>query len=269
MTNAIAQDILDMELETLDRCAVDLNFDGIYENILKGCYVKCFEFSVFSHKLEQNNHAYFAAPVLRGICEDFISLSYLKRKKTRIERNELLKNKMLSLVFDAANKQQAFFKKRREFQPTYSGALKTKPQTGKLPSTRDMAAAVALEDIYDFMYAVTSDIVHFNPRIIIRNAWGKDEKHFSHSVNNFDSYYTDFCRAYGIFFLCLFARAFQSDFSFSSSYMKAIGKLDAWLDEKLRWPEAVTFEEMNVEGPTEVMRILMKMAAQSSNRKDG
>ncbi len=47
--------------------------------------------------------------------------------------------------------------------------------------------------------------------------------------------------------------------------MKSIGKLEEWLTEKLRWPEAVTFEEMNIDGPAEVLRLLMKMASKPSS----
>ncbi|HEY8100392.1 MAG TPA: DUF5677 domain-containing protein [Burkholderiaceae bacterium] len=263
----MAKYLLAIEQETRDRCVVNLNVDGTYANVLKGCYVKCFEFAVFSCGLEPKSHAYFLAPALRGICEDFIALSYLQGKKSLNERNELLKNRMLLLVFEAAAKQQAFFQKRRAFQPVFSSKPKVEPPKTMLPPTRNMASEVALEDMYDFMYAITSDVVHFNPRVIIRNAWSKDRERFDHSVNNFDVYYADFCQTYGIYFLCLFARAFQPELMFSSAYMDTATKLEAWLDEKLRWPEAVTFEEMNVEGPAEVLRIVMKMARQSSGGK--
>ncbi|WP_439588208.1 DUF5677 domain-containing protein [Hydrogenophaga sp.] len=263
----IEQDLLCIEQETRDRCVVNLNVDGTYANVLKGCYVKCFEFAVFSRSLKPNSHAYFLAPALRGICEDCIALRYLQSRKPPNERDELLMNRMLSLVFDAAAKQQAFFQKRRAFQPVFSGKLKVALPKAALPATRNMASEVGLEDVYDFMYAITSDVVHFNPRVIIRNAWGKDKERFDHSVKNFDVYYADFCQTYGIYFLGLLARAFQAELGFSATYMSTVAKLEAWLDEKLRWPEAVTFEEMNIKGPSEVLRIVMKLASQSTGGK--
>lgn len=256
---SVAEHLRAIEQETRDCCAVNLNVDGTYTNVLKGCYVKCFEFCLCSWNLNSNSHAYFLAPALRGICEDFISLSYLHRKKSKVERDQLLQTRMLSLVFDAVAKQQEFFKKRRPFQPVFSGNQELPPPKTSLPPTRNMASEVALHDIYDFMYAITSDVVHFNPRVIIRNAWGSDKERFQHSVNNFDVYYADFCRTYGVFFLCLFARCFYAKLVFSSAYMDVIAKLEGWLDEKLRWSEAVSFEEMNVEGPGDFFRLVMQI----------
>lgn len=263
-SDPIEQDLLAIQQETRDRCKVNLDVDGTYANVLKGCYVKCFEYALFSRGLEPKSHAYFLAPALRGICEDFIALSFLQGKKSPNERDELLTNRILSLVIDAVDKQQAFFQKRRAIQPVFSGKLKLSTPKTNFPPIRNMASDVALGDLYDFMYAITSDVVHFNPRVIIRNAWGKDKKLFDHSANNYDAYYADFCQTYGVYFLCLFARAFQLELAFSAAYRNTIAKLEGWLDDKLRWPEAVTYEEMNVKGPAEVLRILMKVARQQS-----
>lgn len=255
--------LLALEAETRERCVVDLNADGAYSNVLKGCLVKVFEYAVFCRTLGAGR-AFFVAPVLRGICEDFIALRYLQAKRTSMERDELLKNKMMSLVFDGAVKQHKFFQNRRPFQPVFSGQPKSALPKVSLPPTRNMAVEVSLDDLYDFMYAITSDVVHFNPRVIIRNAWGETKERFQHSVGNFDVYYADFCQTYSLFFLCEFVRAFSSEVSFSGEYLASIGRVEEWLTQKLRWPEAVTFEEMNIDSPAEVLRLLMKMAAKSS-----
>ena len=256
--------LLAIEVETRERCVVDLNADGAYSNVLKGCVVKSVEYAVFCRNLGTGMHAFFVAPVLRSICEDFIALRYLQAKRTPPERDDLLKNKLMSLVLDGAAKQHKFFQNRRPFQPVFSGQPKSALPKASLPPTRNMAVDVGLEDLYDFMYAITSDVVHFNPRVIIRNAWGETQKRFQHSVGNFDIYYADLCQTYSLFFLCEFARAFSLELSFSREYLTNIGKLEEWLTEKLRWPEAVTFEEMNIDGPAEVLRLLMKIAAKPS-----
>lgn len=124
---------------------------------------------------------------------------------------------------------------------------------------------VELDDIYDFIYAITSDVVHFNPRVILRNAWGETEDRFEYSVSNFDLYYAAFCQTYGLFFICEYARAFSTELSFSNEYLLGISKLEETLSEQLRWPEAVTFEEMNIKGPSEILRILTKMFAAESS----
>ncbi|MBB6572101.1 DUF5677 domain-containing protein [Xanthomonas arboricola] len=252
--------LLAVEVETRERCVVDLETDGTYSNVLKGCFVKSFEYAVICRSFGPSKPAFFFAPTLRGICEDFIALRYLQAKRTPAERDDLLKNKMMSLVFDGAAKQLKFFQKRRPFQPVFSGQPKSPLPKASLPPTRNMAVELGLDDLYDFLYAITSDVVHFNPRVIIRNAWGDTKKRVQHSVGNFDAYYADFCQTYSLFFLCEFVRTFSVELSFSGEYLKSIVKLEEWLAEKLRWPEAVTFEEMNIDGPAEILRLLMKMA---------
>jgi hypothetical protein len=90
----ISQDLHALEEETRDRCWVNLNDDGSYANVLKGCFIKCFEFAIlvrvnyldrrvasrgsvttdelslttiFSRGLEPKSHVYFLAPALRGL----------------------------------------------------------------------------------------------------------------------------------------------------------------------------------------------------------
>lgn len=262
--NSLTPTLLAIEEETRKRCVVDLNVDGVYLNVLKGCIVKSFEYAIFCRSLNPGKRAFFVAPVLRGICEDFIAMRYLQAKRTPAERDDLLKSKMFSLVFDSAAKQRKFFQNRRPSQPVFSGQPKSALSKASLPPTRNMAVEADLDDLCDFMYAITSDVVHFNPRVILRNAWGKKNECFERSVGNFDIYYADFCQTYSVFFLCEFVRSFSLEFSFSSEYLKNIGELEEWLDEKLRWPEAVTFEEMNIDGPADFLRLLMKVAKKPS-----
>jgi hypothetical protein len=49
--------------------------------------------------------------------------------------------------------------------------------------------------------------------------------------------------------------------------MEVIKKLQALMDDRLRWPEAVTFEEMNERNPNEVMRIVLKVAHLENTKK--
>lgn len=256
--------LLAVERETRERCVVDFEVDGIYSNVLKGCLVKSFEYAVFCRSLEPGVCSFFAAPSLRGICEDFVALRYLQANHKPAQRDELLTHKVHVLVADGVAKQEKFFGNRRPFQPVFSRKLKERPKAS-LPPMRHMAEETGLVDIYDFMYAITSDIVHFNPRIISRNAWGDTRGRFQHSVGNFDVYYADFCQTYSVFFLCELVRAFTTELSFSDGYLTRIGELEHWLAEKLRWPEAVTFEEMNAEDPGEFMRSLLKSLAKTSD----
>jgi len=89
--DSLMQTLLAVEAETRERCVVNLNADGAYSNVLKGCLVKSFEYAVFCRSLGPGKRAFFVAPVLRGICEDFIALRFLQAKRTPAERDDLLK----------------------------------------------------------------------------------------------------------------------------------------------------------------------------------
>jgi len=247
---------------------VNLKTEGTFLNVLKGCFVKSFEYAVVCHSDLMEDRFFFLAPVLRGICEDFIVLRYLQVKKTEKERDELLFNKAKQLIFESVDKQKKFFAKHRPFQPIFYASPKAPSPKIKLPHTQKMANEVELDDLYDFLFAVTSDIVHFNPRIIIRNAWGENEQELKPSTKNFDLYYQNFCRTYSLYLFCKFSQTFKLELNLSEIYLSSILELEQDLNEQLRWPEAVTYEEMNKDGPKEIMRILMKSNYESQNSEN-
>jgi len=123
---------------------------------------------------------------------------------------------------------------------------------------KDMAIRTALVDLYEFIYAVSSDCVHFNPRIIVRNAWGDGKCSFEHSTKNFEDYYSALCKVYGIYLLSFFLREFSQELGLSPDTQPLIDSLSIKLSRELRWPEAVTYEEMNKPGPTDADRVLMR-----------
>lgn len=242
-----------------DACVVDVSVDGAYMNVLKGCIIKSLEFATQARKLPEGVSAFFLAPALRGICEDLIALRFLQLDSNRPKRDDLLRDRMITAVFAAVDKQTVFFRKHRPFQSVFSGKLKAPPKVAGLPSMKDMAGKTKLTDLYDFLYAVSSDNVHFNPRIIIRNAWGDGHKTFNHSTKNFQDYYADLCVVYGTYLFCRFVEFFKMDLRLSADLVADAERLSSTLDAKLRWPEAVTFEEMNKEGPSDAERVLRKM----------
>jgi hypothetical protein len=67
---------------------------------------------------------------------------------------------------------------------------------------------------------------------------------------------------YGIFLFSELCRAFQQDLALSKSFMKKLGAIDARVAEVLRWPEAVTFEEMNQKEPSWWLKSALKFAHQ-------
>ena len=42
--------------------------------------------------------------------------------------------------------------------------------------------------------------------------------------------------------------------------MQVMAEMQTVLNDRLRWPEAVTFEEMNIQNPNELIRIVLKVA---------
>lgn len=254
----VIQVLSSLEEETRARTLVNLKTEGTFLNVLKGCFVKSFEYAVTCHDDSIKNSFFFLAPVLRGICEDFIVLRFLQIKRNEEERDEILLNKAKLLIFESVDKQRKFFEKHRPFQPVFDASLKEPLPKANFPPIRNMAGEVGLDDLYDFMFAVTSDVVHFNPRIILRNAWGENEQVFKHSTKNFDLYYQNFCHIYSLYLFCEFTKAFKLELNLSENYCNSILELEHNLNAQLRWPEAVTFEEMNIEGPKEIMRILIK-----------
>jgi hypothetical protein len=258
--------LLQLERPVRDACVVDLVADGTYANVLKGCVVKSLEFAVQATTLPRGISAFFLAPTLRGICEDLIALRFLQLDSNRSKRDELLDGRMFSAVFSAVDKQTVFFRKHRPFQSVFNGKLTTPPKAAGLPSMKDMAEKADLTDLYEFLYAVSSDNVHFNPRIIIRNAWGDGHKTFTHSTKQFHDYYADLCTVYGTYLFCRFIESFKVDLRLSADVVSKTEQLSNDLDARLRWPEAVTFEEMNKDGPSDAERVLRKMIHEAKLR---
>jgi hypothetical protein len=247
-----------LEADVRSRTEFDISTEGTFASVLKGCFAKTYDFVLLVHKELHPGAAFYLAPALPGICEDFIALSFLHKKRDPEVRDELLKAKAQNQLATAAQKQVAFFSRVRPFQPVFAlDPAKFPP--ANLPPARNMANEVGLSELYDFVYAITSDVVHFNPRIILRNAWGPHPR-YSHSASHFDAYYQAFCRIYGVYFLCLFARAFASEIQLSAESTDVVTELERALADELRWPEAVTYEEMNVEPPSTVIRVLLRSA---------
>jgi hypothetical protein len=225
---------------------------------------------------------------LRGICEDLIVLKFLRRLN-RSERDQVVTITMGLALGEALAKQDAFFKKNRPFQPILraqsdrsrtealrdrltaigqaSGLWNTR---GRLKPIEQMASDVKLRPLYEFMYAVTSEGVHFNPRIALRHGWGgMTKQRFSgrFSTGHYSRYYLFFCQAYGIYLFEAFCRTFKTNLSLSHAFMNRVTKLRSQLDLQIRWPEAVTFEEMNMQDPGLILRSVLQVIHEEKIKK--
>jgi hypothetical protein len=186
-TPSIALYLRKLEADVLTRARFDMLREGQFRGALKAAFIKSFDLARYSNRLkvDQDDEAYFfMASALRGVCEDLIALKFLRRLR-RKERDEVISIEMMSAVRKAVSKQARFFATARPFQPVLrlkddpSRALSDKDRLtaigrasglwntkGKLPPIDQMADKVALRFVYEYFYRITSDIVHFSPRIL-------------------------------------------------------------------------------------------------------
>jgi len=273
--------------------------EGLFRGVLKGAFIKAYEFARYSHCIkpeEADEGCFFGTSALRGICEDLIVLKFLRQLRKK-GKDEVVTIKMLIGTVEASAKQRRFFEKRRPFQPVLqfgddpSKLVQQKDRLtaigqasqlwrteGKLPTIEQMAIKVNLQRLYDFIYSITSEVVHFSPRIALRSGWGicplaphhPGEHHPTSGVfstKNFCRYYLDFSRIYGLYLFVLFCHTFRRDLGLSDSFIRQIKKMQSLLDNELRWPEAVTFEEMNQQDPGPILRAVLKVAHEENREK--
>ncbi|HLK52435.1 MAG TPA: DUF5677 domain-containing protein [Candidatus Angelobacter sp.] len=258
--------------------------DGFYKGVLKYSFVRAYEFALYANSLpDEDKTAFFCSGALRGICEDLIVLKFL-HKLRRKDRDSAISARMLQEAAKATTRQRDFFKSYRPFQPTFSfkrpnvilkkatDDLKTLGLisglwTGKMPTIETMARRTRLLSLYRFIYSMTSDLVHFNPRIAFRAGWGDIPRKIEFSSKNFSRYYLDFCRLYSTLMLVMFFEKFSRITKTTKEDQVSIKALRNSLNRELRWPEAVTYEEMNVEGPNQFIRIVLHVAHDDEQSK--
>ncbi len=270
-----------LEPEALSKARARLKPDGMFKVNLKTSFVKAFEFAVHTNEIkakEATESSYFMSSALRSICEDLIVLTFLAKLK-RKDRNDVIAIRLFHSINQASWEQRRFFKKYRPFQPVLgfkadvaklnderdrltaiglsSGLWNTER---KLPPVQQMAIKVNLREVYDFIYSITSETVHFSPRIALRHGWGNDPYDVTMSMKNFCRYYLFFSQVYSVFMFALFCQKFRRQLGLTTAFMASVKELRRVLDGQIRWPEAVTYEEMNQEEPNIILRSALQIA---------
>src|SRR5207244_11858891 len=119
----------------------------------------------------------------------------------------------------------------------------------------EMAEFTGLLPLYNFLYAATSQFVHYSPSNLLRmgrksggggagSAGGADGMAFS--TAHFAEYYNSFNRFYGLFLFITFCTPFAARLGCAKDIKPGVEKLMRVIDEELRWPELVTMEEMDL-----------------------
>ena len=110
-----------------------------------------------------------------------------------------------------------------------------------------MATDAALVELYEYLYSATSDMVHFSPHNLLRSGWSKKETPYHHfDIQNFHKYYNLFNHFYGSYLFVLFSKTFKKELWIKKTANTIIKKIEEDILGIARWPELVTFEEMNV-----------------------
>ena len=108
-----------------------------------------------------------------------------------------------------------------------------------------------LEQVYDFIYRLTSRTVHFNPELLLKQGWGTRESEEALIVNsrfsskNMGAYHLAVCQIYGSYLLILYFELFDDILQPNQQERDAVAELRNHIWQDFRWPEMVTFEEMN------------------------
>lgn len=268
-------------------CRGIINEHGIYGCALRACAAKCFEFTLHIYQDPPPINSFFFTATLRGICEDLIVFTYINQL-TEAERVEALHLLMSTNIKEGVNAQSEFFGEFRPWQPVVQLSKKKSETENKLralskklgwtgrqawPSVWHMAKSTNLHAIYNYLYAATSKWVHFSPQILLRMGWGGskdnvgDHTEWSFSTTHFSQYYIEFNRIYSLMLLLKIYRGPVSALLpiEAEQYLTSLQK---YLDEPLRWPEAVTYEELNLEEPKSFQRILFRAAYEVSKEQN-
>ncbi|NKI33615.1 hypothetical protein HFP89_00360 [Wenzhouxiangella sp. XN79A] len=261
---------------------------GMYGCMLRAALVKSFEFALVASAEEPLPHTFFLTSTLRGICEDLIALTFISRLEPD-DRDEALAHLMAANIREGIESQSEFFEEVRPWQPVLKPNDKPNVSTDKelralakklgwsgrkpWPSVWYMAKSEGLETLYRYLYSATSKWVHFSPQVLLRMGWGgsKDDignhTKWKFTTSHFVKYYAEFNRVYSTMLL---AKLFKgpADEIIPKEAVANVDGIEHCIDQILRWPEAVTFEELNVSGPNPFVRIALKVAHESKEKDD-
>ena len=262
--------------------------DHVFSNCVRASISKSYEFCLDAHRKTTEKSAFFLVASLRSICEDLIVLSYISTlpKEERDQLTTLMMHRELAVQLDAQSK---FFRTARPDQAVL-GAGNSKASdfesqireiwkkngwpglsSAWMPQIRQIADKNhydLLVTLYDFLYRLTSGMVHFNPAVLIRSGWGDPpESHFS--PRNFHKYYLACARIYGSLLLCCYFELFGRLLRPGKSVTKFVTELRESLLQESRWPEMITYEEMNLKPPkgAEIIRIAYRMIDADRRKK--
>lgn len=229
-------------------------------------------------ELTKGSQAYYAMPLLRPICEDFIFIRYMKFLP-RKEADAYLYEKVMLDLLEGVEAQRSFFDTvqkdypnnvRERFKPHHWEAqdllIKISEQKTRLkvigkklgwgnqpaPKVKYMAEKTGIDEEYAFFYRATSSAVHSNLHYIWRMVWGDPEVGMVITNKNFDVYYRHFVLTYGTWLTTAIVDEVSEEFTeqWSEAAEDAFVDYDIWRDfvkfmvGATRFPPIVTEVEL-------------------------
>ena len=232
--------------------------------LIASAYTKTYDFFMFLCKEASPKNSFFYIPMLRGICEDFIALTYILSKDKR-EQDSLLITKKYEEINKTLDAQILFLNKHRPNQkvvpidtvPNLEQAIELynkkngwEIEKKKLPNTFDMARKVGLQDVYKFIYHGTSKAVHFDIITLLGLGWGKldnDKETLDTKFSYKNDYRQDF--TFVFFYTSKLFTMQSKSFEKKLKIPKEMIEILDILEEKNQindWPTIITFEKMNL-----------------------
>lgn len=262
----------------IEKLTIDYSYDRsdtfAFDLLIRASIIKCYEFLRFAFPEEGNAHYFVGISYLRSIIEDIIVLKSIQSIPTE-SRDILLRNIQHLEVNDRILVQWDFFQRYRPFQPVIDRAVniedakieiqKIWQENGwpnfkvttknTMPPIRQLAEKLApgiLDILYDFIYRLTSSTVHFSIQSLFRMSWGKvdgDAFNGTISTKNMSGYYETFSKIYGPLLFSFYFEFFSNEIGATEKEESLVQMIRKELVEIIRWPELITFEEMNLEVP--------------------
>lgn len=255
---------------------------------VKASLARAFDLAAHVHLETMHSPPFFLLPSLRGICEDLIVLGFVQRM-TPVDRDELIANLMILEVDESVKTQSAFFRRVRPDQPVLSplpnadsridaastsvrgiwaryGWTLTKATMPQVRQIAERQGASVLAILYDYLYSLSSGMVHFRPGVLLRLGWGT-QTGFTFGVRQFHAYDLAVIETYSIYLVCLYFEVFGRVIRPSRQTQDTVANLREFLLSQERWPELVTFEEMNVKPPGRSILRMLTRAAEARVRK--
>ena len=264
----------------------------LFSLCVKASAIKCFEFNLTARRVAELKLAFFEMSSLRGMCEDLIVLRCVGGMPPE-DRQKLLAALMSHELATRTSLQDEFFRAIRPQQPVLrmknaDAALAAseaaarevwnrhgwaKLQKGAMPQIRQIAEKQGLHQLavlYDYLYRLTSAGVHFNVQSLLRSGWGKNpENEFEFSAKNFHEYFAAYCSLYGAFVFCLYFEFFRSVLRPQAKEKLIVEKIREQVLSMPRWPEMVTYEEMNQRPPEDgrIARLIVTYVQAASRKR--